>query len=471
VASADTSNPMRSFTVVGLLLIASLPAHAQTPLSVSRASYSAAAAPRAIASADFNRDGWLDLATAGTGRDSIAILLNNGRNGGFHALPDRIVGGGPFDLVAADLNHDAIPDLAIANADADAVDVLLGAGDGTFRALTRIAMPGANPRGIALTDFNGDGNVDIIATEFATGAWRVLYGNGRGGILRQDRFGAIRNPQGVLVADFNRNGRPDVAIAGARISLVAVFYTDSRGGIEQHNIAVGTAVNVLATGDFNHDGWLDLAAASTGASIIHTLHGGPAGLTYTAAVSSGSSPRGLVAVDVNEDGWLDLVTANRASSTLNVHLGIPSQPGRFSGPQMLAAGAGSRTVAAGDFDHDGGIDLAAANEYGNSVTVLTKCHAVPGAGIPVCLAAVQFRAEQVGQSEDRHCRFRSRRAARCGRGDGDQSDPAPRRSQRHDHRCCVGPDCRGCRLQRRRRPRPGGRRRRSRPRPDVSQPG
>jgi len=88
------------------------------------------------------------------------------------------------------------------------------------------------------------------------------------------------------------------------------------------------------------------------------------------------------------------VTANRASSTVNVHLGLASQPGRFAGAQMVAAGAGSRDVAAGDFDHDGRVDLGSANESGNSVTVLanTTAFVVP---------AFRFARQQRGADASR----------------------------------------------------------------------
>ncbi len=255
-------------------------------------------------------------------------------------------------MAAGDLNRDGVPDLVVANADGHSIDIQIGNGDGTFVDPSRIPIAGGNPRGVTLADYNVDGKLDIIVTEYATGAWRVLYGNGTGGVSRQDRFGGIANPQGVLAADFNRDGRPDVAIAGAGINLVAIFYSTSNGGIVQRNVTVGGAVNVLASGDYNHDGWLDLSAASTSNSAIYTLHGGAAGLAWKVTTPSGSSPRGIAAADVNQDGWLDLITANRASNTVNVHLGSASQPGSFGAARAVDAGAGSRDVAAGDFDHD-----------------------------------------------------------------------------------------------------------------------
>lgn len=358
---------MRTFALVVSLICASSVAIAQTVPTFDRADYAAASAARAIASADFDRDGWLDLATAG--RDGVTILLNTG-SGGFTPRVLTMPNEGAFDMAAGDLDRDAVPDLVVAQADGDAVDVLIGHGDGTFAAPRRIPIAGGNPRGLALVDYDRDGKLDIIVTEYATGAWRILYGDGAGAIARQDRFGGIARPQGVLARDFNRDGRPDLAMASTSINMVAVFLSTGTTGLVQRNVTVGGAVHVLAAGDYNGDGWLDLSAASTSNSTIYTLHGNASGLAWKVTTPSGSSPRGIVTEDLNQDGRLDLITANRASATVNVHLG--SGTGTFGAARAVGAGSGSRDVAAGDFDHDGRIDLATSNEFGSSTTVLTN---------------------------------------------------------------------------------------------------
>ena len=299
---------------------------------------------------------------------------------GFERFRSITVGGGPFDMAAGDLNRDGWPDLAIANADGHAVTLLISSGvAGSFRQVD-YPMPGANPRGIALGDRDGDGALDVLVTEYATGAWRILYGDGAGAIARQERYGAIAHPQGIVAADFNRDGRLDVAIAGTGINIVAVFYSTPAGSIQQRNVVVEGAVNVLAHGDFNRDGWLDLAAVSTSNSMIYTLLGGSGGLAWTGSTPSGSSPRGIAAGDVNHDGWLDLMTANRVTSTVNVHLGMASRPGSFTSADSFAAGSGSRAVAAADFDHDGRTDLATANEFAGSVSMLLNSTDLVAAG-------------------------------------------------------------------------------------------
>jgi hypothetical protein len=67
------------------------------PLSLARTDYPSAPGPRAIASADFNRDGAIDLALADNGEKSVTILLNftgAGRGQPRGVLGLRIVGVG-----------------------------------------------------------------------------------------------------------------------------------------------------------------------------------------------------------------------------------------------------------------------------------------------------------------------------------------------------------------------------------------
>src|SRR5215469_15277816 len=84
----------------------------------------------AMAMADFNGDGKLDVATAGS---DVAVYLGDGR-GAFQAQPAIGIAG--TSIVAADFNGDGIPDLAVASAFVapSGFYVLLGNGDGSFGA-------------------------------------------------------------------------------------------------------------------------------------------------------------------------------------------------------------------------------------------------------------------------------------------------------------------------------------------------
>jgi hypothetical protein len=347
---------------------------AQT-LPFSRTDYGAPGAPRAIVAADFNRDGAPDLAMAGTGRDSIGILLNDPAGGHTFTLShDIVLGGGPFELAAGDLNHDNVLDLAVANADANSIDVLLGKPEGGFEPPVRLAA-GGNPRGIAAGDVDGDGRLDLVYTQYDLNSVQVLYGDASGWNFAA-RSGPVTTgvrPQGIVLADFNRDGWNDVAVAHTGASPVAVLY-QVRGddSFDVVPLAGETYFNVMTVGDFNGDSRVDLAAASTPRSIVAVYLNGGQGLTYSSRLKTGASPRGIEAADIDRDGALDLVTANRSANTVSVMLGRASPAGTFAAASSVPAGSGSRDVALADFNMDGQMDIATANEYASTSTVLTN---------------------------------------------------------------------------------------------------
>ena len=70
-------------------------AHAQFQVpAFTRTNYTAPIGARGGVSADFNGDGWLDIATANSGPNTVAVHLNGGPAGGFLAPRETAVGPG-----------------------------------------------------------------------------------------------------------------------------------------------------------------------------------------------------------------------------------------------------------------------------------------------------------------------------------------------------------------------------------------
>ncbi|HEV2177960.1 MAG TPA: FG-GAP-like repeat-containing protein [Terriglobia bacterium] len=172
--------------------------------------------PFAIGVGDFNRDGKLDVATAGQflGTSEATIFLGNG-DGTFKQGQSYPVGSSPSSIAVGDFRSIGKLDLAVADFQGAGVSVLLGNGDGTFQ-------PAVNydtifPESVATGDFNRDGKLDLVAANYGYSGGRagatVFVGKGDGTFQAGLFYPTGQNDLFVAVADFNNDAWPDLALA------------------------------------------------------------------------------------------------------------------------------------------------------------------------------------------------------------------------------------------------------------------
>src|SRR5262249_22395884 len=82
----------------------------------------------------------------------------------------------------------------------------------------------------------------------------------------------------------------------------------------------------------------------------------------------GSEPTSVAVGEFNGDGLLDLAVANYGSANVSVLVG--NGDGSYQFPRNFAAGGGAASVVAADLNGDGFLDLAVANIRSNTVSLL-----------------------------------------------------------------------------------------------------
>ncbi len=378
---------------------------------------------------DYDRDGWVDLYVLQSGEFPRKRLPGSGnrlyRNvaGTFVDVTETSRAGGPATygqgVLGADFDGDAWPDLFLSNYGQDAF--LRNRGDGTFELVEAPANTDWSTSSAA-ADVDGDGDLDLYVGGYVHYEHGEVFcgdsSSGRPDYCDPSLFDAAPDrlwvnhgdmefrdetaERGLDVApgralavslvDLDGDRRPEIYVAN---DLTPNLLFQNLGGrFADQSLLSGLAVNGqgkveagmgIAHGDTDLDGDPEIMVTNYDVET-NTLYENQGGLLFrdVSAVSGAGLPSmnllgfGIVLDDFDADGLLDVYVANghvmegQRRDNLGFEqrdqllLGRPD--GRFveAACAWLVDGAGvGRGVASADFDHDGRVDLAVANNGGS----------------------------------------------------------------------------------------------------------
>lgn len=344
---------------------------ASAPSFARPKNYATGPYPYSVGMGDLNGDGNTDLATANfdVGANTISVLLNRG-GGSFQAKHDYRTGRGPVSVAIGDLNGDGKPDLATANngEGVNTVSVLLNQRDGSFQPKVDYRT-GPSPQSVAIGDVNGDGKPDLATANWTdeVNTVSVLWNRGDGSFEPKRDYRTDGGPDSVAIGDLSGDGKPDLATANFG-SSVSVLLNQGDGSFGANvDYRTGRGAESIAIGDLNGDGKPDLATANEAETVSVLLNRGNGRFKAKRDYRAGEDEANSVVIgDVDGDRKPDLVTSSLGTVSVLLNTGGGGFRPRFDYP----VAGGARSVAIGDLDHRGKLDLATANVVPNTVSVL-----------------------------------------------------------------------------------------------------
>ena len=322
---------------------------------------------------------------------SIALASKYPGSGNFQPLQYVSAQNAPIAVATGDFNGDGFPDIVSVgtdvNGDGAPIDILLNDGTGNFSIAH--SYPQSLPAtAVAVGDFDGDGNLDIAVTESdgSTSRLVIFQGNGDGSFnqVRTTPLAAV--PVGIVAADFG-TGVTGIAVAedtgnGTRVDL----FQATNGNIYSMSAPYATYFSDvepsgIAAGDLNNDGANDLAISdSTAGSTVTLLMNNADGTgtfappqtldfgTPALAVAIGNMDNGpgnsLVYLPANvpdNQAHVDVITNDGSGDFATLF----ATPGRLHDSTLggVPFTAGS-AIALGDFNRDGNLDVVVTGGTG-----------------------------------------------------------------------------------------------------------
>ena len=284
---------------------------------------------------DFNDDGWAELLVGNNSENSMHLDPGHhvhyfGPNGfepeRSHTMKTNVGWG----LTAADFNRDGYLEVISAGGTENGAykQLRMYSAKDNFATYQVIDLPeGATGRWIKAVDINGNGWLDLIVPNSRGYNPIIFWGGPEGFSLERSQELGVYFSCGCAAADLTKNGYPDVIIGShsetwgpadsPHNSFIHIYWNGPEGIKESRKTVLrAESADHMAIADFNGDGWLDLFACSyhggKDRDISSYLYWNREGNFHEVDKQRlfTHSASGCMAADFNEDGYIDLAVAN-----------------------------------------------------------------------------------------------------------------------------------------------------------------
>ncbi len=333
---------------------------------------------RNLATGDFDGDGALDLAVAGSAQG--LRTYRRAPDGTFEPLSHIPELGTGFDWSKPVYSLKAVrslgadrDDLVVTHAWLQEVCVFTSGAGG------KLAVRGCVPQvrnaisldAAPITGPAAEGRIDLVTCHIDVGVIQVRKGAAGPARFEETVHQEIAVPGGprfASIIDIDGDGWNDLAVVLRYFDRV-LTYRNNRGKLEpSYEMPVGTSPREIAGADFNADGQSDLAVINRLSGDVSVLIGYPGKVGFEVLDQFylvDGEVSALVVADANGDGRDDVFQLHRASSDFSLRLAAPD--GSLATPAFFTIGVSPVDLSLMDLNRDGHLD-AIASSFGSTMT-------------------------------------------------------------------------------------------------------
>jgi hypothetical protein len=286
------------------------------------------------------------------------------------AAAEYPAGSAPRAVATADFDGDGSVDLAVGDGITGAIHVLLNRGDGRFAPAVQVAPSGASAA-LVTGDFDGDGQTDLAGA--ADGTLTVLRNEGRAAWGAPVLLQPFNTPASLAAGDLDLDGRDDLLAASVSSNEASSRALEGPRGLALYPAPLQDATRpptrlpgdrrtrFITIADVDGDGWMDVIGAAIGprqrGALTVTMNLGGGKLGEPASYGAGYLPLSVAVADLDGDGQLDLCARTGSGIHGLLHRGQKFVPAYYE-PMMDASNA----LAVGDLDGDGASELVSSTD-------------------------------------------------------------------------------------------------------------